>query len=99
MRRMLAAGSVAALAADVPFGHLLRLDVVIDRVAAVAQGAGRALHVVVGVERGPPVSPLRDLIRTPGTVADIPLHRQRKIVVADLREVALLPQAAVDEGH
>ena len=45
---VIAAGAVTALAADVPFGDGLLTDVVVDRVAAVAQRTGGPLHVVGG---------------------------------------------------
>ena len=48
-------GSVALLAADVPFGDGLGLDVVVHRMAAVAERAGRPLAVVGGIVRHPPV--------------------------------------------
>src|SRR6202050_2379471 len=40
-----AARSVAGFAADVPFGYALCLDVVVDRMAAVAERPGRPLHI------------------------------------------------------
>src|SRR6202012_77492 len=54
-----AARPVAGFAADVPLGHGLGLDVVVHRVAAIAQGAGRAPGIVafrVGIELRPPVA-------------------------------------------
>ena len=100
MRDVLTAGTVAAFAADIPFRDLLGVDVVVDGVAAVAGRAGGPLHVVGGIEGRPPVcAGVRDVILEPLLVADVPLHRQRVVVVANLREVALLPLAAVDESH
>src|SRR5438477_1927545 len=43
---VLAAGTVAALAADVPLGDRLRLRVEVHRMAAIAERPGRPLHVV-----------------------------------------------------
>jgi len=48
---MRGAWSMTFLAADIPLGHRLGLDVVVHRMAAVAKGAGRAFEVVAGVER------------------------------------------------
>ena len=50
-----------------------------------------------GIERHPPVGVRLNEIGAPHLVGDIPLRRKRKIVVADLREIALLPLGAVDE--
>ena len=97
LRDVIAAGSVAALAADVPFGDGLGLDVVVHRMAAIAQRAGGALHVVGGVEGHPPIGVIGDEIGAPDLMRDVPLRAQRKIIVADFREVALLPDAAVDQ--
>ena len=55
--------------------------------------------IVGGVVGGPPVGTgVRDVVRPPGLVADVPLNRKRIIVVPGACEVALLPLAAVDEG-
>src|SRR5580692_460598 len=94
-----AARSVASLAAYVPLRNLLRMDVIADGVAAIAGRAGRTLHVVVGVEGCPPVSPLSHFVRTPGSVGNVPLRGKREVIVANFSEVALLPKAAVDEGN
>lgn len=49
------AGAMAFLTANIPFGHGLGFDVVVDRVATVTKRAGWALHVVCGIKRNPPV--------------------------------------------
>src|SRR5579863_4859855 len=72
---MSAARAVTGFAADVPFGHGLRGDVVIDGMAAVAKLAGRALQVVIGKERSPPVCILWDMIFQPAVVGYVPLRR------------------------
>ena len=95
---MLAAGAVAFFAADVPFGDLLCFYVVIDGVAAVAGGAGGALHVVGRIEGLPPIGALGDHIGPPDFVGDVPLCGFGEIVVADFFEVALLPNASVNES-
>ena len=66
---VLAARAVAALAADVPFGDRLRLDVVVDRMAAVAERTGRPLHVVGRIERHPPVGVRRTRYGAPHACA------------------------------
>ena len=72
LRDVLAAGPVAPLAADVPLGDGLRLDVVVDRVAAVAERAGRPLHVVGRIVRHPPVGVRLHEVRPPDAVASRP---------------------------
>src|SRR5438046_5985923 len=52
---MLAAGSVTSLTSDVPFRYGLRPDIVIDRMAAVAQRTSRSLVVVGRIEGHPPI--------------------------------------------
>src|ERR1700757_1705823 len=99
VRYVFAAGAVAAFAADVPLGDFFGVDVVADGVAAIAGGAGGGLHVVGGRERHPPIGAVGNEIGAPDFVDDIPLRAFRKIVVADFREVALLPDAAVDERN
>ena len=96
--RMRGARAVALFAAHVPLRHGLGLDVVVHRMAAVAQRAGGALHVVVGIKSRPPVGAGRGLIGPPDLMRDVPLRAERIVIVALLREIALLPLAAVDEG-
>src|SRR6267142_2362796 len=98
MVHMRAPRTVATLTADVPFRHLFGLNVVVDRMAAIAGWARGALHVVGRIERGPPIRSVRDHVGAPDFVGDVPLRRLGKIVIADLREIALLPDASVDEG-
>ena len=90
---------MAPFAADVPFGDLFGVNVVADGVAAVARWAGRALHVVRRVQRRPPVPGIADEVFTPFSRTDFPLNGQREVVVADLGEVPLFPEAAVYERH
>src|ERR1700756_618838 len=100
MRHVLATRAVAALAADVPLRHLPAMNVIADGMATVAGRPGGALHVVRRIEGGPPVSALVGyVIRTPGVIGEDPLHSQREVIVADLGEVALLPQTAIYESH
>ena len=72
---MLAARSVAFLAADVPFADFFGRDVVIDRMAAVAQRPGRTFEIVRRVQRGPPIGGVRHEVVLPHFVRDIPLGR------------------------
>ena len=62
---VIAARSMAFLAANVPLRDGFGLDVVVDRMAAVAERAGGTLHVVGGIEWHPPVGFLRDDIGAP----------------------------------
>ncbi len=93
---------MAHLAADVPLHRPLAGDVVAHRVAAVAQGPGRAVRVVglgIGIPGGPPVAGVGHVVPGPGLVHDVPLRRIRNIGVPALVEVALLPDRAVGEIH
>src|SRR5579872_1621155 len=94
------ARTVTAFAADVPLRRLVRLDVITDRVAAITGRPGGTLHVVVGIQRSPPVAALRGyMVGQPLALADVPLDREGGITVAGTDEVTLLPDAPVDEGH
>src|SRR5215467_7638716 len=99
MSHVFAARTVTAFTAYVPLCDLLGVDVVANGVAAIASWARRALHVVVGVEGRPPVGAVRHFVGAPGFVGDIPLRREWEIVVPNLGEVTLLPEAAVNEGY
>jgi len=94
---MRAARAVALFAANIPLSHGLGRNIIIHRMAAVAERAGRPLEIVRRVKRSPPVSVVGDEIALPHLVRDVPLRGLRKIIVADLGEIALLPAAAVDE--
>ena len=100
MGDVLATGTVAAFAADIPFRHLLGVDVVVDGVAAIAGRAGRPLDIVRGIENRPPISSgVWNVILQPLFVADVPLNGKRVVVGADFGEVSLFPLAAIDESH
>src|SRR5579872_6796999 len=97
---MFAAGAMAAFAANVPLGDLFCVNVITHRMAAVAKRPCGAVEVVTGIKRSPPIASCgRHLIFAPFLVYDFPLNGQREIVVADFCEVALLPDASVDESH
>ncbi len=72
-------------------------EVVIHGMAAVAERSRGALHVVGGVVGHPPVGVIGDEIIAPDLMRDVPLRAEREIIVADFGEVALLPDAAVDQ--
>ena len=95
---MRGARTVAFLAPDIPFGHGLGADVVIHRMATVAERTCRTFEIVGRIESRPPVRTCLDDIWPPDLVGDVPLHGKRKIVVSDFLEIALLPDASVDEG-
>src|SRR5215469_12349678 len=100
MHDVLAAWAVAAFAAHIPLSHLLGVNVIGNRVAPVAERARWPLHVVGRIEGSPPVaSARRYLVFTPFLVYDFPLDGQREIVIADFREVPLLPEAPVNESN
>src|SRR6266404_1429996 len=96
---MLAARTVAPLAAYVPLRHLLGVNIVIDGMAAVARRRRGPLHIIRRIKRGPPIGAVRDKIRPPHFMGHVPLCWLRKIVIPDLREVPLFPDASVDQRH
>lgn len=100
-RRMcdvVATGAVAAFAADIPLSHLLGVNVVADRVAAIAKRSGRTVHIVGRIKRSPPIATgRRYLILAPLLIYDLPLHGQWEIVIANFREVTLFPNTAIDK--
>src|SRR5262245_30705701 len=99
---MLAAGAVAALAADVPFGHLLGLHVVVRRMAAGTERTGRARGVIDRLRRAlrqPPLGVWLYVIGAPCPVDDIPLRVGWIVIVTAAKEVPLLPLRAVHERH
>jgi hypothetical protein len=96
---MLTSRTMALFASHVPLSGDLRGDVVVHRMAAIAERACWTLLVVRGIVRDPPVRVGLDEIGTPDAVGDVPLGRQREIVISHLREVALLPLRSVDEGN
>ena len=75
----------------------LGLDVVVHRVAAVAQRTRRPLHLIGRIVLDPPVGSRLDVVAPPGLVPHVPLSGEDVVVVAPLGEVALLPLAAVGE--
>ena len=93
-----AAGPMAFFAADIPFGHGFILNVVVNGMTAIAERTGRALLIIRRVKRHPPIGVRGDHISAPDLMRDIPLCREREIIVAFLREIPLLPFTAVNEG-
>ena len=65
--------------------------------AAIAERAGGALQVVGRVERSPPIGAFARKVGAPDLMDDVPLRRERKVIVTNFLEVPLLPFAAVDE--
>lgn len=94
---MIAARAVAFLTAHVPLRHLLGRDLVVRRVTAVAGWTCRPLHLIRRIELSPPIRARFDVVLPPDLVQNVPLRRVHEVVVADLREVALLPLASVGE--
>src|SRR5215831_18493425 len=95
---MSAPSAMAPLAADIPFADRFGRDIVVHRMAAIAKRAGRTLEVVSGVKRRSPIGVVRHKIAPPLFVRYVPLRGLRKIIVADLGEITLLPAATVDES-
>ena len=98
-RHVFAARPVASFAADVPFRDAVIADIKIHRMAAVAGGAGGPLEIIGRVQGRPPVRAIGDEVGAPDMIRDVPLRWLRIVIVADLREVTLLPDAAVDKPH
>src|SRR5258708_23390620 len=97
MLHVLASRPVAPFATYVPLRHLFGVDVVIDGMATVACRTCGPLHIVGRIKRRPPVGPIRHEIWPPNVVRDIPFPLPPKISTASLREVTLLPNAAVNQ--
>src|SRR5712664_2052540 len=74
---VIAPGTVASLATDVPLGNGLGLKIQIGRMTAVAQGAGGAPGVLGRIILHPPVGVVGDSICPPNLMRDVPLGVQR----------------------
>src|SRR5260370_17572674 len=96
---VLTAGAMTLLTSHVPFRNGLGLDVVVNRMAAVAKGSGRARGVCLRIELGPPVGAHRDVVRPQHLMSQVPLRAKREIVVAYLLEIPLLPLGAVNHRN
>jgi hypothetical protein len=72
---MIASGTVAAFAANIPFSDLFGVNVVLDGMATVAQRARRTLKIVRRIESGPPVGTIRDKIGAPSFGGGHPIAR------------------------
>src|SRR5581483_5618692 len=98
VRCMFTSRPVTTLTTYIPFGYPLGVNVVSDGMAAIARWPGWAFHIVGRVILRPPIRPGADEIFAPNMILNFPLSRQRIVVVADLGEVTLLPNTAVNEG-
>src|SRR5260370_30386459 len=96
MLHVLASRTVAAFAADVPLRDLLGVDVVVDRVAAIAGGTGGPLEIVGRIKRRPPVGSIGHEVGPPEAIGNIPLIGFRKVVVSSFGDLTLLPNTAVN---
>src|SRR6185437_483214 len=95
MGDMFASRPMAALATHIPFGHGVRFYVVVDCVTAVTGWPCWTVHVVGRIVRRPPV--FAHQIWHPLLMRDVPLCGQRIMLTADLGEIVLFPDAAVDK--
>ena len=84
MLRVLASRTVTFFAAYVPLCHLLGVNVVVYRVAAIASRSRRPLHIVWWIEWHPPVCAVSRKIGTPDLLGHIPLRWLGKVVVPTL---------------
>src|SRR5206468_763221 len=97
---MLTPRSVATFTSDVPLGNLLSVNVISDRVAAIARRTSRALHVVSRIILRPPVGAgRRNEVFEPLVSADVTLDRKREVVFTNFGEITLLPDTSIHEGH
>ena len=97
MLDMRAAWAMTFFTAHVPLGDLLRFQIIVERMATVAQRTCGPLEIARGVVGGPPIRAIRDVIWKPATVLDVPLRGENVIVIATLGEITLFPPAAVYE--
>src|SRR5262252_3348711 len=68
--------------------------------ASVTGRPSRALHIVIRIERSPPIcAGGRHFVWTPNARSDHPLSRQREVIITNFRKVPLLPEAAVDKRY
>src|SRR5450432_1638085 len=51
------------------------------------------------IERHPPIGPCFNMVRKPAALLNVPLRRERIIIVAALGKVPLLPAASIDESY
>ena len=70
---VVASGPVALFAADVPLGDRLGFEVVVHRMASIAQRTGGALHIVGRIEGSPPIGARGCKVGTPDLMRDVPL--------------------------
>src|SRR5277367_6602326 len=67
--------------------------------ATIACRAGWTVQIGRSIERNPPVGPSFDMVRKPAALLNIPLRRERIVIIASLSKVALFPAASIDESH
>src|SRR5580704_8101899 len=96
---VVASRTVAFLTANIPFRNLLGADVVVNRMATITRRPGGPLHIIRWIKWHPPVGPICREVGTPHVIGNVPLLWFRKIVLANLGEVTLLPNAAVNERN
>src|SRR6185437_4247413 len=98
MRGVFATGAMAPFTAHIPLGHLLRVNIVTDRMTAITKRTSGAMHIVRRIEGRPPIAACRrHYVLAPFVILNFPLYRQRKIVITDFCEITLLPNASIDE--
>src|SRR4051794_29024317 len=91
---MFTPGPMAALAPHVPFGRLLRLNVVVDRMASIAEGTrgpGSVIALLRWIMAHPPIGVRRNEVWAPLLVQNVPLRRRHVVVVPFANEIPLLP--------
>lgn len=81
---MLTAWSVALFAPNVPLRHLLRLDVVVDGVTAIAGRTCGPFRIAWAVVGNQPIRSSLNVIGEPTLLCDVPLRGERVVVVAAL---------------
>jgi hypothetical protein len=89
---------VTFFAGNVPFGDLLGFEIVIQRMAAIAERARGALEIAGRIELRPPIAAVGNVVGKPPIVFDVPLRGQREIIIAAFGEVALLSPASINKS-
>src|SRR5579863_7361929 len=90
---------MAALASHIPLNNLFGVNIVLNGVAAIAGWPRGPLEVIWRIKTFPPVRAFGNGIRPPYFACHVPLRRLGKVVIANLGEVSLLPDASVHESN
>jgi hypothetical protein len=96
---MQASRTMAFFTSNIPLGHGLGLQIVVNGMAAIAGRACWPIGVLRAIKWHPPVGASLDVIGKPFLVFYIPLCRKWKVVITNFGEVPLLPQASIGKRY